>query len=653
MGFKLADFNIIRVAVASPEIRISDVNFNVSQIKKIISESKAKGSHIVLFPELSITGYSCGDLFFNNELQELALDGISEILNYSKEIDEIIIVGFPLLIESKLYNSSAVICKGKILGFPVKTYLPNNNEFYEKRWFNSADDLTTKSVTFLGYEIPIGNNLIFKHENNSKFTFGVEICEDLWAVKPISSDLALQGANLILNLSASNELLGKKEYRKELIRNQSARTNSIYAYASASLWESTTDLVFSGHCLIYENGKLLAESERFSLNNLMIISDCDLDIITNEREKNATFLNKKNLIEPQIIYFTFNETETNQLHRNISQTPFIPKTAQEINAACSEIINMQASALARRLLQIGANKVVIGVSGGVDSTLALLVSYETFKKLNYDIKGIYGISMPGFGTTHRTKNNAQSLCEILKINYLLIPIENSTLQHFKDIDFNENQTTIVYENAQARRRTHILMDYANKINGIVVGTGDLSEIALGWSTYNADHISMYNVNASIPKTLIKTLIKWHAENKFDILAREILYDILDTPISPELLPSNNKDEINQETEKILGPYLLHDFFLYYGIRFGFNIKKLALYAEFAFQDLYDFETIKQTLKTFYKRFFQNQFKRSCFTDGVKIGTVALSPRGDWRMPSDADPSAFLEKIENLKSIIKI
>jgi NAD+ synthase (glutamine-hydrolysing) len=649
MKINLAEYNLIRIAAASPELRLADVDFNVKQKINLIDEAVEQKASIIVFPELSITGYSCGDLFFQNELLNSAYNGLEIIRKYSKDKDIIIVFGLPLIVDNKLFNTAPVVLNGEILGIAVKTYIPNNNEFYEKRWFASALELKRQKISINDQEIPIGNNLIFKSKNHDKFTFGIEICEDLWAVKPISSNLAIGGANIILNLSASNEILGKRDYRNQLIASQSGRTNSIYVYTSASVWESTTDLVFAGNMLIYENGNLLAESERFSFESQVLIADCDLDKISNERLKNSTFLETNNQNYNYCTFYSF-ENEVKTLYRNISQTPFLPSTKEKASQVCEEIILLQSNALARRLKHINSDKVIIGISGGVDSTLALLVAYEAFNKLNLNLQGIYGISMPGFGTTIRTKSNAEKLAQKLGITYKVIPINNSTAAHFSDIGHSEEIKNVVYENAQARRRTHILMDLANEYNGIVVGTGDLSEIALGWNTFNADHISMYNVNASVPKTLIKTLIQWFAETKFDLETREILFDILDTPISPELLPANEEGKINQETEKIIGDYQLHDFFLYYGIRFGLRPKKVLLYAQIAFFNKFHFDYIKNTLLIFYERFFKNQFKRNCFTDGVKIGTVSLSPRGDWRMPSDASFNSFINEIKSIKNL---
>lgn len=639
----LNEYGFVRLAVASPELRIADIDFNyqkhIDLTKRAIDEKAA----IILFPELSITSYSCADLFFQKLLLRKSKDAIKALADFSAKNPISIVVGFPLEFGSQIYNCAAFINSGEILGIVPKTYLPNYNEFYEKRWFTSAKEISADSVLLFNKEIPFGTDLIFQSAENPTLKVGIEICEDLWAVKPISSDLALAGANLLLNLSASNELLGKKEYRKSLVVNQSGRTNSIYAYASSSPLESTTDLVFSGHCLIAENGKLLKESERFNFEDTLIFQDCDFEKVQSERFKNSSFSENHLERDYRIIEFAFSNS-FDKLSRNISQTPFVPAEKNEIYKVCKEIISLQSTALARRLLHIKSKTAVIGLSGGLDSTLALLVIFDAFSKLKLSLDGIIAVTLPGFGTTKRTKTNAEKLAQYLKINLKTIDIKKSTRAHFEDIEHNENDVDLIFENAQARRRTHILMDIANKNSGIVVGTGDLSEIALGWNTYNADHISMYNVNSSVPKTLVKTLIQWYADTHFDLSVKEVLYDIIDTPISPELLPANEKGEIIQETEEIIGPYLLHDFFLYYAIRHNFSPKKIFLLASIAFENHFSEEKILTTLEIFYKRFFQNQFKRSVFTDGVKIGTVSLSPRGDWRMPSDADVATFLNEI---------
>lgn len=652
MKFQLNEYGFVRVAVLSPELRIANIGFNLNEIKRLIRQATEYNAQFILFPELSITGYSCGDLFFQNKLINDSLAALDDLCEFSKNIQASIIVGAPIFNSGKLYNTAVFVNNGEIKGIIPKSYLPNYNEFYEKRWFFSAFDAKNNYIEHKGNRIPFGNDIVFSSNQYPDLKIGIEICEDLWAVSPISSILALAGANLILNLSSSNELIGKFDYRRQLVANQSARINCIYAYSDVSAWESSTDLVFSGHCLITENGKILAESQRFQLDSQMIIADCDFELMNNERNKNSSFNATSQKIDFREIKFDLWDTNVSKLLKDVSPTPFIPTDENKLNSVAQEIINLQSTALARRLLHLNMKNCVIGLSGGLDSTLALLVTTECFKKLNIDPSGIYALTMPGFGTTQRTKSNAELLAEKLGTTLKVIDIKNSTLAHFKDINHNENDTDLIFENAQARRRTHILMDYANQVNGIVIGTGDLSEIALGWNTYNADHISMYNVNASVPKTLVKFLINWYKNIIATIETKAILQDILETPISPELLPILVGDSNEQETEKIIGPYKLHDFFLYYGIRFALSPKKIFLLASFAFNNIYSDIEIINTMEIFYKRFFANQFKRSCFPDGVKIGTVALSPRGDWRMPSDANADMWLNEINEIKNNLK-
>lgn len=638
--FLLKEYGLIRIAVASTELRIADVDFNITEILKISEIAVQSNASIILFPELSITGYSCADLFFQSNLINKSITSLSKIIEFTSHNPIAIVLGLPLLIENKLFNTAAFISNGEIVGFSVKTYLPNYNEFYEKRWFASADELSVEYVILNGQQIPIGNDLIFACSGFPELKVGIEICEDLWAVKPVSSDLALAGANIILNPSAGNELIAKKQYRTSLVLNQSARTNSIYAYSNASSWESSTDLVYAGHCLIAENGELLAETERFSFRSQIAYADCDLQKIQNDRLKNSTFDANKIERDFREVEFDLGFVEVEKTIRNINPKPFEPINLDKKNEVCSEILNLQSTALARRLLHTGLNNLVIGISGGLDSTLALLVCIETMKKIEKSNDNIIAISMPGFGTSRRTKNNAKILADTFGVTYREISIVESTTQHLKEIGHNLENPNITYENAQARRRTHILMDIANELGGIVVGTGDLSEIALGWNTYNADHISMYNVNSSIPKTLVKTIIEWYASQSESLEIRQVLHDIINTPISPELLPNESGKEITQETEEIIGPYLLHDFFLYHFIRNNFAPSKILFLSKIAFNGIFDNEKIEVTFRIFVKRFFQNQFKRSCFTDGVKVGSVSLSPRGDWRMPSDASSNIW-------------
>jgi NAD+ synthase (glutamine-hydrolysing) len=649
MEFCLNKYGFVRVAVLSPELRIANIDYNLKEIEGLIRLASEKNAQIILFPELSITGYSCGDLFFQNKLINDTLIALKDLCNLSKNIKASIIVGAPIFNAGKLYNAAIFINNGEIKGIIPKSFLPNYNEFYEKRWFFSAFDSQYDFVEIERKQIPFGNDLIFSSNQFPDLKIGIEICEDLWAVSPISSKLALTGANLILNLSSSNELIGKSKYRRELIANQSARINGIYAYSDASPWESTTDLVFSGHCIIAENGKIIEESKRFQFDSQMIIADCDFEMINNERNKNSSFNSTNHYLDFRDIKFDLFDVKVSNLYREISPSPFVPNDKNKLDAVAEEILNLQSTALARRLLHLKMQNCVIGLSGGLDSTLAMLIAVESFKKLNLPLSGIYTITMPGFGTTIRTKSNAELLAQQLGTTLKVIDVKNSTRAHFQDIEHNEENINVVFENAQARRRTHILMDYANKVNGVVIGTGDLSEIALGWNTYNADQMSMYNVNASVPKTLVQFLIEWYKNNKAPEGIESILQDILQTPISPELQPSKNELYNNQETEKIIGPYQLHDFFLYYGIRFALSPRKIFLLANFAFENNFSKEEIISTMEVFYKRFFANQFKRSCFPDGVKIGTVALSPRGDWRMPSDASVDIWIKEIEDIKN----
>lgn len=638
--FYLKEYGLLRIAVASIEMRIADVDFNLQEILRISKVAVENNASVILFPELSITGYSCADLFFQKHLLDKSIEALAKIVEFTQNNPIAIVVGLPLLIDNKLYNTAAFVSDGEIAGFSVKTYLPNYNEFYEKRWFASAEELSVEFINIGGTEIPIGNNLIYYCSTFPELKIGIEICEDLWAVKPVSSNLALGGANVILNPSAGNELVAKKNYRTTLILNQSARTNSVYAYSNASAWESSTDLVFSGHCLIAENGELLAETERFSFQSQIAFADIDLQKIQNERLKNSTFDINKSEMDFRVIEFKLEFQKVSNTIRKINPKPFLPTNPENKNEVCSEIIELQSTGLARRLLHTGLSKLVVGVSGGLDSTLALVVCLEATKKIGLPSNNIIAVSMPGFGTSRRTKNNAKILAETLMVSYREISIVESTTQHLKEIGHNLENINVTYENAQARRRTHILMDVANEVGGIVVGTGDLSEIALGWNTYNADHISMYNVNSSIPKTLVKTIIEWYADKSNSLEIRQVLHDIISTPISPELLPNKDETQITQETEEIIGPYVLHDFFIYHFIRNNFSPKKILFLAKIAFQGIFEEEKIKNTFQIFIQRFFQNQFKRSCSPDGVKVGSVSLSPRGDWRMPSDASSNIW-------------
>lgn len=595
---------------------------------------------------MCITGYTCGDLFAQQLLLEQAEMALIQILNSTRQLDIISILGMPVVVNSTVINAAVVIQKGKILGVVPKTYLPNYKEFYEQRWFTSALQVSENSVRLCGQIVPMGNNLLFE---TAETTFGIEICEDLWATVPPSSSLALQGAEIIFNLSADDEGIGKHNYLCSLISQQSARCISGYVFSSSGFGESTTDVVFAGNGLIYENGYLLARSERFCLEEQLIINEIDVECIRAERRVNTTFAaNKANCPGKEAIRISteFVNSKDLNLTRTFNPHPFVPQ-GSELNSRCEEIFSIQIAGLAQRLLHTGAKTAVIGISGGLDSTLALLVCVKTFDKLGLSRKDILGITMPGFGTTDRTYHNAIDLMNSLGVSIREISIREACIQHFKDIGHDLNIHDVTYENSQARERTQILMDIANQTWGMVIGTGDLSELALGWATYNGDHMSMYGVNAGIPKTLVKHLVQWVAENGMDEASKATLLDIVDTPISPELIPADENGEIKQKTEDLVGPYELHDFFLYYFLRFGFRPSKIYFLAQTAFSGVYDDETIKKWLQTFFRRFFNQQFKRSCLPDGPKVGSISISPRGDWRMPSDASSAAWLKEIAEL------
>lgn len=633
--------NFIRVAAACPATNVADLAYNLKNIKECIHKALAEDAKLIVFPELSITSYTCGDLFLQQQLYFKSLDAIKELCSYSSDKDILIAVGSPLMFRDSMYNCAFVIFKGKVLGIIPKSYIPNYTEFYEKRWFAPGLNLVDKTVN-LSFQkgIPFGTNLIF---TTGCFKFGFEICEDLWVTIPPSSYLSLSGANIIGNLSASNEIVSKADYRRSLVEAQSARCMSSYVYSSSGVLESTTDLVFSGHLLIGENGSLLKQNNRFQRDNEVITAIIDVDKLSNERIKNVSFSDSKKLIpfETREISFEFESTLVDNFDRYIHKHPFVPSDERLRAQRCKEIFTIQASGLAKRLSHTGLKKAVIGISGGLDSTLALLVVLKTFDILKLPRKNIVTITMPGFGTTDRTYTNAINLCKNLGTDLREINIVDACLQHFKDIGHDINIHDVTYENVQARERTQILMDLANKEGGILVGTGDLSELALGWATYNGDHMSMYSVNCSIPKTLVRYLVGYAASSEVDKEASDILLDILDTPVSPELLPKDEKGEIAQKTEDIVGPYELHDFFLYYFIRQGASPEKILFLAKHAFKGDYDSETIEKWFDKFTRRFFTQQFKRSALPDGPKVGTVSLSPRGDWRMPSDASFNSFI------------
>ena len=640
------NYGFVKVAAAVPRVKVADCKFNSERLEGLITIAEGKGVQILTFPEMCITGYTCGDLFAQQLLLEQAEMALIQILNSTRQLDIISILGMPVVVNSTVINAAVVIQKGKILGVVPKTYLPNYKEFYEQRWFTSALQVSENSVRLCGQIVPMGNNLLFE---TAETTFGIEICEDLWATVPPSSSLALQGAEIIFNLSADDEGIGKHNYLCSLISQQSARCISGYVFSSSGFGESTTDVVFAGNGLIYENGYLLARSERFCMEEQLIINEIDVECIRAERRVNTTFAaNKANCPGKEAVRISteFVNSKDLNLTRTFNPHPFVPQ-GNELNSRCEEIFSIQIAGLAQRLLHTGAKTAVIGISGGLDSTLALLVCVKTFDKLGLSRKDILGITMPGFGTTDRTYHNAIDLMNSLGVSIREISIREACIQHFKDIGHDLNIHDVTYENSQARERTQILMDIANQTWGMVIGTGDLSELALGWATYNGDHMSMYGVNAGIPKTLVKHLVQWVAENGMDETSKATLLDIVDTPISPELIPADENGEIKQKTEDLVGPYELHDFFLYYFLRFGFRPSKIYYLANIAFKGNYDEETIKKWLAIFFRRFFNQQFKRSCLPDGPKVGSISISPRGDWRMPSDANSAMWLKEIEGL------
>ena len=643
----------IKVAAITPALKVADVKYNLDMICKNIDMAAKEGAKLMVFPELSITGYSCQDLFLQDCLIEEAFKALLELAGYSREYDALIFVGLPLMVKGKLYNVAAAIKGGKILGFVPKTYLPNYNEFYEVRHFYSGRDLDS-SIEINGEKIPVSRKMIFAAKNMQDLRVGAELCEDLWVAAPPSTFLCLAGADIIVNLSASNQIVGKESYRRNLVSSQSARSICGYIYASAGSDESSQDIVFSGHDLIAENGRILKESPLFSKG--IIISEIDLKYLAAERRRMTTF-EDTSLSENEYREVTFEiNIEETKLTRYVDPQPFVPAGQSNLDKRCSEIIEIQAMGLKKRLEHIGCKKAVIGISGGLDSTLALLVTARAFDYLKLDRKGIIAVTMPGFGTSDRTYRNAVNLINEIGADYREISIVDSVKQHFKDIGQDINKHDICYENSQARERTQILMDLSNKENAIVIGTGDMSELALGWATYNGDHMSMYAVNASIPKTLVRYLVDHFAKTLENDTRKEktsanssgnlkeTLQDILATPVSPELLPLN-QGKIVQKTEDLVGPYELHDFFLYHALRLGQDPEKIFRLSKIAFKDKFEEKEILKWEETFYRRFFSQQFKRSCLPDGPKVGSVALSPRGDLRMPSDAASRLWLERLK--------
>lgn len=652
-------YGFIKVAAAIPSVKVADTQYNLAEIEKQVIIAEGEGVEIIVFPELSLTGYSCQDLFHQQILLDNIETSVIQLLDFTRQLDITVIVGAPICADSVLLNCALVIQHGKLIGIVPKTYLPNYGEFYEKRWFASSQDLQFQSIYYVGEKITISSDIqLFTTSQGVKF--GIEICEDLWAPIPPSNQLTLAGAELIFNLSASDDLIGKHNYLKSLVTQQSARTISGYIYSGCGFGESTQDVVYGGNGFIYENGQLLAEAKRFEIESQLIISEVDIEKLRTERRSNTTFVNAQrpsvmqrlranNQLPLQNITACIPASIQRDfvLTRLVDKYPFIPK-GDKLREHCEEILNIQVCGLAKRLSHINCKTVVIGVSGGLDSTLALLVATQTFDKLGYDRRGIIGITMPGFGTTDRTYNNAITLMQDLGITIREISIAASVKQHFTDIEHNIDVHDITYENSQARERTQILMDISNQVGGIVIGTGDLSELALGWCTYNGDHMSMYAVNVGIPKTLIKHLVSYVAENGVEDSIKLTLEDIVNTPISPELTPADENGEIVQKTEDLVGPYELHDFFLYYVLRFGFRPKKIFWLAQQAFKEEYADGVILHWLRIFYKRFFSQQFKRSCLPDGPKVGSVSLSPRGDWRMPSDAMLTDWIKDLEDIQ-----
>ncbi len=644
----------IKVCAATPKIRVADCESNGTEIIRLLQAANREKVKLVVFPELCITGYTCGDLFLQNTLLREAKVQLGRIIKASAEMDMLAVVGLPLAIKGKLYNMAAVIKGGKLLGLVPKTHIPNYGEFYERRHFQpSEEDVDYVSVELNGemYEdIPVGNKLLFQAENVEDFVLAAEICEDVWIPIPASSHHALAGATVIANLSASDETTGKSEYRKELIKGQSARLICGYIYADAGEGESTTDLVFSAHNMICENGAVLKEAVPFK--NEMLITELDLEKIINERRRMGSFFNEKEEVSYyDTVYFKFDEIADTSLTRTFAKTPFIPEDKVVRDRRCKEILDIQAMGLKKRMEHTGCKCAVLGISGGLDSTLALLVTIRTFELLGLDKKNIVTVTLPCFGTTDRTYQNAVTMAKQLGTTFKEINIKDAVALHFEQIGHDSSVHDVTFENSQARERTQVLMDVANEYNGMVIGTGDMSELALGWATYNGDHMSMYGVNASVPKTLVRHLVAYYAENIEDKELAAALWDVLDTPVSPELLPPK-EGEIAQKTEDIVGPYELHDFFMYYILRFGFEPSKIYRLACQTFEGEYDEETIYKWLYTFYRRFFSQQFKRSCLPDGPKVGSVGLSPRGDLRMPSDAHATAWLKELEEMKNHLK-
>lgn len=638
-------YGFVKTAAATPKIRVADCEYNANQIISYVKEAYQNGASLLVFPELCVTGYTCSDLFLQSTLLKAAEKAVLKIKNETKHLDIVFAVGVPIAVNQSLYNCGVVICKGEILGAVPKVNIPNYSEFYELRHFTSGKNINTE-ISYAGEEwVEISAAQYFTCCDMDDFTFGVEICEDLWVAESPSIRLAQSGAAIICNLSCSDDLIGKAQYRRDLVKMQSAKLCCGYVYCDAGFGESTTDMVFSAQNIIAENGTVVSESCRF--NNGITYADIDVERLISERRKTNTYIGY--IPDKDSYYYISKDFDIKKrdtkLTRTFPRTPFVPSDKSDLENRCEEILTIQATGLATRLAHTGIKNVVLGLSGGLDSTLALIVCVHAFDMLSLDRKNIHTVTMPCFGTTKRTKSNAEKLAEAYGVSFEEINITLAVRQHFADIGHDENVTNITYENSQARERTQILMDLSNKYNGLVIGTGDLSELALGWATYNGDHMSMYAVNASVPKTLVRYLTSYEAQKSSGTL-KEVLLDVLDTPVSPELLPPDKNGEIVQKTENVVGPYELHDFFLYYLVRFGYTPSKIYYMAKLSFKDKYSEDTIKKWLTVFIKRFFSQQFKRSCLPDGPKVGSVTLSPRSDWRMPSDASVKAWIDELEN-------
>ncbi len=644
------NYGFVRVCAMTPKIKVADVKYNTEEIKILIEEARKKDVKVAVFPELCITGYTCADLFLQSALLESAKQAVLELADFSRDKDMLIVVGIPFVNDCKLYNVAAVIGMGEVLGLVPKMNIPNYSEFYEVRHFISGFK-KVKEVKFGDKLIPFGSNMLFRCKNNENFSLAVEICEDLWVPMQPSVNHTIAGATIIANLSASDETTGKEHYRRNLVSSQAARLICGYILSSAGEGESSTDLVFSGHNIITENGVILSESERFM--NQSIFTEIDVNKLMAERRRMTTYPDnngdgENNISNYHVVEFELKDVNNKELIRHIEKAPFVPTNKKEREKRCEEILTIQAMGLKKRLEHTNSRCAVVGISGGLDSTLALLVTVKAFDLLKIDRRGILAVTMPGFGTTDRTYTNALSMIESLGVTLKEINISEAVLRQFEDIGHDKDVKDVTYENSQARQRTLILMNLANEHNGMVIGTGDMSELALGWATYNGDHMSMYGVNASVPKTLVKHLVKYYADSMIDYRLKEVLYDVLDTPVSPELLPPSKDGEILQKTEDLVGPYELHDFYLYNIIRFGYEPRKVFYMATKAFKGEYEEDVILKWLKVFYRRFFTQQFKRSCLPDGVKVGSVTVSPRGDWRMPSDACATLWLEQLENIE-----